>query len=39
MFYIKEFIISTTAAVGFGLIFDLPKKLYIFQVLLLVLVG
>lgn len=30
MFYIKEFIISTIAAIGFGLIFDLPKKaLYI----------
>lgn len=30
MFYIKEFIISAIAAVGFGYIFDLPKKaLYI----------
>ena len=26
MFYIREFIISTIAAIGFGLIFNLPKK-------------
>lgn len=26
MFYLREFIISTIAAIGFGLIFDLPKK-------------
>ena len=26
MFYLREFIIATIAAIGFGLIFDLPKK-------------